>query len=820
MLVMKFGGSSQSNAERIHNVCNIIQDYSKKEKLAVVLSAMGGVTDLLIDSALLAEKGEAKQVEKNLAEVKKRHTKAAKELIKDAKILKSFEAQLKQYLHELEQVFAGMLMLQEMSPRTLDRISGYGEILECCMVSHILKSRKQKAEFIDARELVKTDDMFGSAAVMFDLTDRNIDKALQPLIKKGIIPIITGFVGSTEKGITTTLGRSGSDYSASIFGAALKAKEIWIWTDVDGVMSADPRIVKDVFTWDKISYEEAAEMAYFGAKVIHPKTMVPAIAKNIPIRVVNTFEPQKKGTLISNQASESDMGVKVITTIRDITLINITGRGMSGLPGIASRVFATTARSKINVVTITQSSSEHSICFAVKRSDGDKALRALRAEFLQELNNGFLESIKKHDNVSIVAIVGEGMNGVPGISAKLFGALGKHGINVISIAQGVSEKNISVVVSEKDTQEAVKAIHSAFHLSNLRLNIVQFGRGVVGAKLIDQVKENQKRLNEELHVDVRYISVNSSAHSLYDEEGVDLKTWEKSLENASKKSIDQLIKDIQKDYHSNVIVVDATASEEVTKHYPNFLKAGFHLVTANKKYNAGTYKQYKDLKDIAKKHHKQFRYETNVGAGLPVINVIQDFVKTGDEIVSAQGVFSGTMGYIFSELEAGKDFSKIVVEAQKSGYTEPDPRDDLNGLDVARKLLIVAREQGQKMELKDIEIESLVSAKQAKMKSIDEYLNSLSDEDEKYKNLVASAKSQGKVLRYVGELNGTKAKVSIQAVDKSSPLGGLSGPDNMIVLKTRNYFHNPLVIQGPGAGPEVTANGVFTDVLRIGSYLH
>lgn len=817
---MKFGGSSQSNAERIDNVCNIIKDYAKKQPTAVVLSAMGGITDLLIDSAHFAEAGESKKVEINMKEIKKRHTQAAKKLIKNAKILQSFEKQLMVYLTEIEQVFAGMLMLREMSPRTLDRIAGYGEILECCMVSHILDARKIKSQFIDARDLVKTDDNFGAANVLFDITNKNIEQALKPLIKKGVIPVITGYVGSTENAITTTLGRSGSDYTASIFGAALKAKEVWIWTDVDGVMSADPRIVKEVFTWDKISYEEAAEMAYFGAKVIHPKTMVPAIDQNIPIRVVNTFSPEGTGTLISNQTAEVELGVKVITTIRDVTLINITGRGMTGLPGIASRVFATTARSKINVVTITQSSSEHSICFAVQRSDGDKALRALRSEFLQELNNGFLESIKKHDNVSIVAIVGDGMNGVPGISAKLFGALAKHGINVISIAQGVSEKNISVVVSERDTEEAVKAIHSSFHLSNLRLNIVQFGKGVVGSNLIEQVQNNQKRLQEELDIDLRYVSLNCTNHTLYNNEGVDLKDWKPRMKKAEKMQIPDLIKQLKKDHGSNIVVVDATASEDVTKQYPMFLKAGFHLVTANKKYNAGSMKQYDELKDLARKHHSQFRYETNVGAGLPVISVIQDLVRSGDKIISAQGVFSGTMGYIFSELEAGKQFSGVVVDAQKNGYTEPDPRDDLNGLDVARKLLIVAREQGHKIELKDVVIESMVSSKQAKMATVEEFLESLKAEDQKYAKLVSDAKAQGKVLRYVGELNGKKAKVSIQPVEKDSALGSLNGPDNMIVLKTQNYFNNPLIIRGPGAGPEVTANGVLTDILRIGSYLH
>ena len=617
----------------------------------------------------------------------------------------------------------------------------------------------------------------------------------------------------------TTLGRNGSDFSASIFGSLLDAAEIHIWTDVDGVLSADPRRVPNAQVIDQLSYNEAMELAYFGAKVIHPQTMAPAVGRAIPIYIRNTFAPNNPCTLICAHPA-SQLTVKGITTIEDIALVNIEGAGMIGVPGTAHRLFGALREEGINVILISQGSSEHSICCAIPGSEAERAERVVRAAFTRELAEGQIQSVETSKDLAILAVVGDGMAGTPGVSAKVFNALGAAAVNVRAIAQGASERNISVVVDGKQATRALRATHSSFYLSPNTLSIGVIGPGTVGRVLLDQLASQQARLSREFKLDLRVRGILSSKRMLLSERGVDLAKWrEESEAGAIASNLERFVDHVRVDYLPHTVIIDCSADSAVASHYRDWLAQGIHVVTPNKKANSADMAYYDSLREARRVGGSHYLYEGTVGAGLPVIQTLRDLRETGDEIDSIEGIFSGTLAYLFNVYDGTKPFSAIVNEAKKLGYTEPDPRDDLSGTDVARKLTILAREMGLKLEMSDVKVESLVP-RDLSAGSIDEFLNGLTKYDEAMQQRYLKAKAAGKVLRFVGRITSKgEATVGVVELDAKHAFANIALTDNVVRFATSRYCNNPLIVQGPGAGPEVTAGGVFADLLRLSAYL-
>ncbi len=635
------------------------------------------------------------------------------------------------------------------------------------------------------------------------------------------VQIITGFIASTSNNETTTLGRGGSDYSASIFAAALKANEIEIWTDVDGVLTADPKKVKKAFPLQSLTYEEAMELSHFGAKVIHPPTMHPAMEKKIPIRIKNTFNSSFAGTIINGKSSPNNFSIKGISSIDDIALIRIQGSGMVGVAGIAQRIFSALAAKKINIIMITQASSEHSLCLAVLPRFAVNAKKALHDEFHYEIKERLINDPIVESNLSIIAVVGENMRKTPGISGRVFQALGKNGINIVAIAQGSSELNISAVIGRENEAKALNALHDAFFLSIAKtVNLYIVGTGLIGGTLLRQIQQQEDFLAKEYLLNVKVIALANRRKMLIDKSSIDAIQWDSTIsQKGVKTNLDIFIDEMKKHNLPNSIFVDCTASEAVADRYLEILDSSISVVTPNKRANSKNYKYYEQLKYSALKHNVKFLYETNVGAGLPIISTINDLVSSGDKVSKIEGVLSGTLSYLFSSFTKGKKFSNIVKEAREKGFTEPDPREDLNGLDVARKLLIMAREIGLKMELKDMKVESLIPKPALKSKSVADFFLKLKDHDHEFEARRKKAEDKGNVLRYIARLENGKAEISLQEVDSNHPFYSLSGSDNIFAFTTKHYQSMPIVIKGPGAGADVTSAGVFADIIRISNFL-
>ena len=816
MLVLKFGGSSLASVANLRNVLQVIRQAAKKGKMAVVVSAVGGVTDDLVAATVAATRKEKKIYQKCLKEVTHRHE-ILLPVLSSSKRQQSFKKFQKEILEKISISLDGITTVGECTPRTRDGIIGCGEVLSAHLISQMLGSLS--GGVWDTRTLIVTDDAFGQANVLFEKTDPNLMRAWRRQ-GKGRVPVVTGFIGATENGLPTTLGRNGSDYTAAIVGAALQAKEIQIWTDVDGVMSADPKRVPGAFVLPRVSYAEALEMAYFGAKVVHPKTMTPAMARGIPILIKNTLRPEVYGTEITCKTDLSGRTVKTVTVIENLALMSLEGNGMMGVPGMASRLFGAMARADVNVVMISQASSEHSICFVIQKEAVRAAKKAMTEEFARELDLKTVEGISVQENVAIVAAIGEGMKGTPGISGKLFGALGKNKINILAVAQGSSEMNISLVVAQSEATKALNVIHGAFHLSAGNVHLIVIGKGTVGGKLLEQLSQNQARLLKEYQLCLKVIGITDSKKFLWRPEGIILSRWEKDF---TKQTLPwkerEFVPFLEKSGLENLIVVDATASENIASLYTELLKHGISVVTPNKKANTFSSAFYHDLQKVLKRRHSFYLYETTVGAGLPVISTLQDLIKSGDEILEIQGIFSGTLSYLFSEMENGTAISSATEKAQAMGFTEPDPREDLSGTDVARKILILARELGYSLELKDVRVENLVPKQFRNRGTIATFLKGLKKEDLRYKEKIAAAAKKGYRLRYVAELKNGHCQVGIKELRRESPLARLRSGDNIVIYKTRRYFKNPLIVQGPGAGPDVTAAGIFADILKVANLL-
>jgi bifunctional aspartokinase / homoserine dehydrogenase 1 len=815
MIILKFGGSSVATPDRIQSVINIIENRSPGNSLAIVVSAFGGVTDTLIAMSTLALEGKT-EYKGQLAQLEKRHLDAVRELISIQR-QSSILSQVKLLINQLEDVLHGVFLVKERTARSLDYIMSFGERLSAYIISEAMKEKNIPATFLDARSVIRTDNHFGLARVDFASTQALI---LEYFKNSSGLPVITGFIGSSETGETTTLGRSGSDYTAAIFAGALRASSLEIWTDVDGMMTADPRKVKKAFTVKEMTYEEAMELSHFGAKVIFPATMRPAMMHGIPISIKNTFNPAFEGTVIKEKAENKSMIIKGISSMDKISLLSVQGSGLMGVVGVSKRLFGALADQKINVILISQASSEHSICFAIESGRTRQAKAAIEREFQYEIRSNEMDEVQVESDLAIVAIVGENMKRNPGTSGRMFSALGKNGINVSAIAQGSSELNISAVVHEQDITKALNVLHEAFFLSDHKvLNLFLVGTGLIGKSLLRMIDKQQKQLARENLLEICLIGVANSRKMLFSEDGIGFTEAVNQLEKEGEEMNIHTFFGTMIGYNlPNSVFVDCTASETVAGFYPDILSSNISIVTPNKKANSGSQARYRQMKEVTRKRGVKFLYETNVGAGLPVINTMNDLLLSGDKVVKIEAVLSGTLNYIFSSFSAERKFSEVVKEAKEKGYTEPDPRDDLNGMDVARKILILSRESGAELELDDIEVENLVPEDCRGDISVQDFFNRLAKHDAAFETLAQKAAAKNEKLRYMAILENGKTTLRLGSVNSSHPFYSLSGSDNIILLTTERYQERPMVIRGPGAGAEVTAAGVFADIIRIGSY--
>jgi aspartokinase/homoserine dehydrogenase 1 len=817
MKILKFGGTSIQTAKKVENVVNIIKNAMLETQIrAVVFSAFGGVTDKLIKAGSLAASGD-KKYHTYLDELKSIHITIVKRSIK-SKNQDYVLQQVSSLINRLDEIIHGVFTVKDISPRALDYIMSFGEILSAYIISEILISKNIGAEFLDARQLVKTDSSFGKAHIHFNITDKNI---INYFGRHKKIQIVTGFIGSTKNDETTTLGRGGSDYTASVFGAALQVSEIEIWTDVDGVMTANPQKVKKAFPIEHLSNEEAMEMSHFGAKVIYPLAMQPTREKKIPIRIKNTFNPAFKGTIISDKKEKIKFLVKGISSITDIALLRIQGSGMVGVTGIAGRLFHTLSKYEINIILITQASSEHSICVAIEPKFIEQAKNVLEEEFKLEITARWMDKIIVEKELSIIALVGENMRHTPGIAGRMFQSLGKNGVNVVAIAQGSSELNISAIIKKIDEAKALNVLHDAFFLSETKsINLFLVGVGLIGSTLLNQIKKHQEFLRQNNSLDIHIVGLADIDKTIFDIEGIDLDNWQEKFSQATlKTNMKEFVTNMIALNLSNSIFIDCTASDEVASFYDKIIDASISIVTPNKRSSSGPLKTYKLLKELTQKRGVKFLYETNVGAGLPVISTLRDLLISGDKIYKIEAILSGSLSYIFNNFKENRKFSEVVNEAQKKGYTEPDPRDDLSGLDVARKILILARETGEELDLDDIKVENLVPDNCRNVKSIENFFIELKKADALFTEKQKQVWKKGKVLRYIASLENGKTSVCLQEIGPEHPFYSLSGSDNIIAYTTQRYNERPLVVKGPGAGAEVTAAGVFADIIRIASYL-
>jgi aspartokinase/homoserine dehydrogenase 1 len=815
MKVLKFGGTSVGSVESISKLLQIIErEQSSYGKPIVVLSAMSGVTNLLSEMALKAENGIS--FSDDLRDLEERHFHIIKELLAVSKQNPVF-TKLRILFNELEDILQGVMILAELTPRTRDLILSYGERCSAFMISKIAGQRHDDDLFVSAADLIKTDSNYGQARVDMELSEmlirdhysRNSDKII----------FVTGFIASNEEGRITTLGRGGSDYTAAIFGSALNAEEIEIWTDVNGMMTADPRMVKKAFSLPELSYTEAMELSFFGAKVIYPPTMIPAFLKKIPIVIRNTFEPEFLGTVIRHDCKKSNLTIKGISSINDISIINIEGSGMVGKAGFSGRLFSLLAREQINIILITQSSSEHSITFAIHPSDAEKAQKLITQEFELELIAKKMEEPVFEHHLSVLAIVGENMKQTPGISGKLFYALGRNGINVRAIAQGSSEYNISVVISKGDLKKGLNAVHDAFFVDlNKTLHLFCIGTGNIGSTLFKQLLAHQDFLQKHNGLQIKVVGISNSRKMLFDEDGIKLEKWSGELqEQGETADLKRFVQKMKSMNLPNCVFADNTASQEPIDFYHEIFCANISIVTCNKIGNSGSFAQYKQFRDTARLHGVDYFYETNVGAGLPIVKTLKDLMLSGDQIMSIESILSGTISYIFNNFKGDISFHDVVKQAQEKGYTEPDPRDDLRGTDFMRKMLILARDAGYELEAEDVDIESMLPQSCIDAESVDDFYLALKAENVFFEIMKKQAEDGKKVLRYIGKLENGKVKISLQMVDDAHPFYALSGSDNIISFTTERYRERPMVVKGPGAGAEVTAAGVFADIVNVGA---
>ncbi len=812
MNVLKFGGTSVANANNIKQTVSIFTQ-TKYINSIVVVSALSGVTDLLIQTAIDASISNGKYIE-TIAHIEQKHIDCVIELIPTNNNKALLDVQ--ESFTELKNICEGIYRLSELTTRTKDKVVSFGELLSSKIISAYLSSINQQHQWIDSREVIITDNNFGNANVDFGKTNPKINSIFN--IRNSTLFLAPGFIASNESGVTTTLGRGGSDYTAAIFAGAVNAENLEIWTDVSGMMTADPRWVANVKNIPHTSYKEAMELSHFGAKVIYPPTIQPAMQKNIPIWIKNTFKPEDYGTKITANVTEDTRSNEMITgisSINHISLLSLEGSGMVGIPGFSKRLFEALALEKVNVILITQSSSEHSICVGVNTVDVEKAKSAVDTAFDYEIATGKVEPLVVEKDLSIVAAVGDKMKNHQGISGKMFGALGRNGINIRGIAQGSSERNISAVVAYSDVKKAVNVLHEAFFESSKKqLNIFIAGVGNVGGKLVSQLQQQSEYLLNNLNLQIKVCGIANSKQMLVNEDGIDLQQWQELLQQSESTTINNYVDTIIKHNLRNSVFVDVSASADVASVYNRLLERSVAVVACNKIAASSAYNNYAHLKHLSKEYNAPYLFETNVGAGLPIIDTLNNLIKSGDRIKRMQAVLSGTLNFVFNNYDATKPFADIVKQAQIEGYTEPDPRLDLGGTDVMRKIMILAREAGEQMEMSEITKDDFLP-QECYAGSVDDFYASMLKNEEHFKQLYKDANDKGCKLKFVASFNDGKASVGLQHIPPQSDFFHLYGKDNIVLFYTDRYPENPLVVKGAGAGADVTASGVFADIIRL-----
>jgi len=813
MKILKFGGSSVANSENINKVLSVVKNASAETKIAVVVSAFGKTTNNLIAAANLAtDKNE--EYQHLLSEIENHHITVIKDLISVSNQSEVI-SYAKRLLNHLETLLEGCYLLQELTPKTLATICSFGELLSSYIIAKAAQEKGVHAAYKDSRELILASNNYLHAQVNLKETYKNASNYFSNSEER--VTILPGFIAGTPDGKTTTLGRGGSDYSAAMYAAATNADELQIWTDVSGMYTANPRVVKQAFAIPQISYQEAMELSHFGAKVIYPPTIQPVLEKEIPIVIKNTFDPENAGTKITKETGDK-RAVKGITHIENITLLTLEGSGMVGIPGFSKRLFETLSHENINIVMITQASSEHSICIGIYDEDAVLAQASINYTFEVEIEQRKVKPTIVERNLAIIALVGDNMKNYKGLSGQMFSVLGKNNVNIRAIAQGASEKNISAVINQEDANKSLNVLHEQFFEERVKqLNLFVTGVGNVGQHFLAQIHKQKKYLKQNLKLNIRVIGVSNSRKMYFDEDGIDLSNWQENLANGEPTSIELFLERTKKLSLRNSIFIDNTANQQVSEIYEHYLRNNIGVVTCNKIACASSLDNYKLLKSVSRKHNAPFLFETNVGAGLPIIDTLKNLINSGDRVQKIQAVLSGSLNFVFNNFNENSTFHDVVLQAQKEGYTEPDPTIDLSGVDVARKILILARESGYNMELSDIKNKSFLPKESLETSNNEDFYATLVQFESDFQKLYREAADKNCKLKYVAEFNDGKASVGLQHIPADHPFYNLEGSDNIVLFFTDRYPENPLQIKGAGAGAAVTASGIFADIIRIGN---
>jgi aspartokinase/homoserine dehydrogenase 1 len=814
MITLKFGGTSVANAKNIKRVLAIVELKAKTDNLAVVVSALSGVTDLLLEASTKAASKEESY--KEIIEIiKQKHFETISELI-SSEHENQLLIKINHQINQLQTLLDGCYLLGELSARTSDAVVSFGELLSSQIIATALQQYIPNSTFKDSREVIKTNSNFGKAVINYVKTNESVSGYFKN--NKSQVIVFPGFIASDDTNITTTLGRGGSDFTAAIIANATNSKSLEIWTDVNGMFTANPKLVKQAQPIEKISYQEAMELSHFGAKVLYPPTIQPVLKSNIPIWIKNTFDPDAFGTLISIQKDSNGNPIKGISHIEGISLLTLEGSGMIGVTGSSKRLFEVLSNYNINVVFITQASSEHSICIGIVNEDSATAKLAIDTTFELEISQNKIDPCIVENNLCIVALVGESMKNHQGLSGKMFSTLGKNNVNIRAIAQGASERNISVVINEKDVKKALNTLHERFFESNTKqLNLFIMGVGNVGEKFVEQINQQKKFLKDNLKINLRVIAVANSRKMFFDADGIQLKDWKILLDSGENATISEFILRSKQLNLRNSIFVDITANSEIASIYDQFLSQNIAVVTCNKIACSSAYDNYLNLKNLSRKYNAPFLFETNVGAGLPIIDTLNHLIASGDKINRINAVLSGSLNFIFNNFSENYNFHDVVKEAGVQGFTEPDPKIDLSGVDVARKILILIRESGYVMEMDAIENNSFLPAECMETETNEEFFKSLTKHAAHFENLLKDAKTKESRLKFVASFASGRASVGLKFIPKESPFYNLEGKDNIVEFYTDRYVDQPLIIKGAGAGAAVTASGIFADVIRIGN---